>query len=103
MGDDYKKLGLGTAASLVVGLGISDSAQDLMVRGLYDPEIRKPFVINFADFGELKIERYRTDSSATLETPLIGIQLGESEYKSPATITTGAFELKVWYRKVSVT
>jgi hypothetical protein len=103
MSDDYRKLGLGTAASVIVGLSISDSTQNLLVRGLYDPEIRRPFVISFADFRELQIERYHADAPAVLETPLIGIQLGESEYKSPATITTGAFELRILYRKFLVT
>jgi hypothetical protein len=97
MDDQYHLLGLGSAASNIVGLELSELGQKLLVRGLYDPHLRKPFEMVFTECRELHLECFSDDPRPELETPLIGIYLGQKEHRGPAVITTSAFELSVLY------
>jgi hypothetical protein len=95
--DQYRLLGLGPAASVIVGIEVLELGRRVVVRGLYDPHQRKPFEMVFTKCRDVHLECLSDDSWPELETPLIGIFLGQEEHRSPAVITTSAFELSVLY------
>ena len=97
MNDQYHLLGLGPAAAVIVAVEIAELGHQVMVRGLYDPHLRRPFEMVFSQCRELRLDCLGDDSRGGLETPLIGIFVGTRAYRAPAIITTGAFELSVLY------
>jgi hypothetical protein len=104
MDDQYHLLGLGSAASIIIGIELAEPGQRVLVRGLYDPKARRPFEMVFTRCREVHLE-YLSDEprpEAGLETPLIGISLGEERHRSPAIITTDAFELSILYDEFRV-
>jgi hypothetical protein len=103
MDDQYHLLELGPAASTIVGLELSELGHKVMIRGLYDPHLRKPFEMVFTKCREVHLQCFSGDPRPTLETQLIGIFLGQKGHRSPAVITTSAFELSILYDEFLLT
>lgn len=103
MDDQYHLLGLGPAASIIVGLELTELGRQVLVRGLYDPHLRRPFKMVFTKCKEVHLECLGDDSRPELEATLIGISLGQEGHRSPAVITTSAFELSVSYGEFLLT
>jgi hypothetical protein len=99
MADQYHLLGLGPAASVIVGIELVELGHRVLVRGLYDPHLRSPFEMVFTRCREVHLEYLNDEpqSEPEVETALIGISLGEEGHRSPAVITTNAFELSILY------
>jgi len=101
MADQYHLLGLGPAASVIIGIELAEPGHRVLVRGLYDLHLRRPFEMVFTRCREVHLE-YLSDEPQPeheVETPLIGIFLGEGGHRSPAIITTNTFELSILYEE----
>ena len=103
MADDYTSLGLGELTSLVTDIQIKQWGTELWLHCVYDPlGERVPYALIFQDCRQLQWEIHDAAASSDLEADLIGMALGQNNYRQVAIIHTDIFELSLLYGTVSL-
>lgn len=103
MTDDYTLLGLGELTSIVTGISISAWGSQVLLECIYDPTgDRLPYQLLFQCCREVHFEVHDLEEVGECEADLIGISLGENDYKQPAIIHTDIFEISLLYDRIEI-
>lgn len=95
---DYQRLGLGDASSLVRDFRIADWGTTLIVDCTYDPlGEQTKYQLTFLECSQLRIDALPNAPVDEEEAEMIGLTLGECDYRQPAVLTTDLFEMHVSY------
>lgn len=101
MTDDYTLLGLGELTSIVTGINISAWGSQVLLECIYDPiGDSLPYQLLFQRCREVHFEIHDLEEIGEFEADLIGISLGENDYKQPAIIHTDIFEISLLYDRM---
>ena len=87
--------------SLVTSLHVGRWGNELVVEGFDDPLTRRQVRLVFRDCREIRWSNYEVAPSE-IEADVVGLCVGQSNYREPALITTDLFELSVLYGSCEV-
>jgi hypothetical protein len=100
---DYHLLRLGDLTSLITDIEVSLWGSELSFRCVYDPiGKRLPYKLIFQDCQDIRWTVHDLEEVNEQEADLIGISLGENEYRQPAVIHTDIFEVSILYRNIKI-
>ena len=100
---DYDKLGLGTAASVITNIEITNWSNKIVITCLFDPAgVNKPYQIVFVGCHGTRWEMIDVEKTEDATADLISISIGEGFYVSPAIICTDIFEVTIQYKEFEV-
>ncbi len=100
--DDYHKLGVGPSASIISRLELLNWGSEVRLMCLYDPAIRKPYVLRFTGCRNLNLEPIEKNTPDS-EVSLIGITLDGGQQQHTARVTTEGFELSLTFGRWELT
>jgi hypothetical protein len=100
---DYHLLGLGDSTSLITDVEMSLWGSELLFRCVYNPMGKRlPYKLIFQDCQDIRWTVHDLEEVNEQEANLIGISLGENEYRQPAVIHTDIFEVSILYRNINL-